>query len=71
MPKNNNFFPYVLSELQGGIGNLIFEYAAALSISKKLNSRLVFTNLQEGSKEWLESYLGKNRMVPVSSFCVS
>ncbi len=60
MIKNKNFFPYILSELHGGLGNLIFEYAAALSISKKLNGRLVFCNLQEGSIEWLESYLGKN-----------
>ena len=60
MIKNKNFFPYTLSELHGGLGNLIFEYAAALSISKKINSRLVFSNLQEGSIEWLESYLGKN-----------
>ena len=60
MSKNNNFFPYVLSELQGGVGNLLFEYAAALYISKKLNSRVVFSNLQSGSIEWLESYLGIN-----------
>lgn len=67
MNNNKNFFPYVLSELHGGLGNLLFQYAAGLSISRKLKSRLVFFNLQEGSIEWLESYLGKNLDIATST----
>ena len=39
----NKFFPYVVVELKGGIGNLLFQYIAGLKISKSLNARLVFT----------------------------
>ena len=37
------FFPYVVVELKGGIGNLLFQYIGGLKISKSLNARLVFT----------------------------
>ena len=39
----NKFFPYVVVELKGGIGNLLFQYIAGVKISKSINARLVFT----------------------------
>ena len=39
----NKFFPYVVVELKGGIGNILFQYIAGLKISKSINARLVFT----------------------------
>ena len=60
MSNKKKYFPYVLSELHGGIGNLLFQYIGAITISKKIGGRLVFIELEDGAKDWLENYLGKS-----------
>ena len=50
-------FPFNLLELQGGIGNLLFQYTGALKISKITNSKLLVYEREPDTIRRLESFL--------------
>ena len=54
---NKYFFPYIIIELKGGIGNLLFQYSAALKFSKIYNARIVFYEYESNTINYLENYL--------------